>query len=35
MNAYGSGEYFFTFIAPKDAEDPWMERIGCPPEIVE
>jgi len=30
MAGYGSGWYYFTYVAPADAANPWAERIGCP-----
>lgn len=32
MTGYGAGYYFFTYMAPTSATNPWAERIGCPPE---
>lgn len=32
MSEYRSGYYFFTYMAPTSATNPWAERIGCPPE---
>jgi hypothetical protein len=32
MEGYGAGYYFFTYMAPTSATNPWAERIGCPPE---
>jgi hypothetical protein len=32
MAEYGAGYYFFTFMAPTAATNPWAARIGCPPE---
>jgi len=34
MGEYGSGYFFFTYMAWSGAVDPWAERIGCPPEAL-
>ena len=31
MSLYGTGWYYFTYVAQSYAADPWVERLGCPP----